>query len=117
MAQYNLKTAFRTLLADTATPVNIYLRVRDEFPNSILLESSDYHVRGNSMSFICCDPIAHIKIEKGVLEEQFPDGSRNSYKCDEVDIPEKISNFSNAFRLEANGNFSFTAGGLYGYFT
>src|SRR5690554_5426512 len=117
MTQYRLKTTHKTLLADTATPVSIYLRVRDEFPNSILLESSDYHARGNSMSFICCDPVAHIKIENGYLEEQFPDGITHSYECEEIDVPEKISTFSNSFILENRGKFNFTTGGLYGYFS
>ncbi|TCS85682.1 anthranilate synthase component 1 [Anseongella ginsenosidimutans] len=117
MAQYSLRSTHKTLLADTATPVSIYLRLRDEFPNSILLESSDYHARGNSMSFICCDPIAHIRIEDGMFREQFPDGISHAYQCDEIDIPQKISDFGNAFRYETDKKFNFSTGGLFGYFT
>ena len=63
MKTYNLKTQFKQILADTITPVSIYLKIRDKFPNSLLLESSDYHANDNSFSYICCNPIASIKIE------------------------------------------------------
>ena len=57
-----LKTYTRTLLADTLTPVNIYLKLRDVYAGSILLESSDYHGHENSLSFICCDPMASFEV-------------------------------------------------------
>lgn len=117
MAQFTLRSKHKTLLADTATPVSIYLRLRDEFPNSILLESSDYHARGNSMSFICCDPIAHIKIEKDRFQEEFPDGTRHNYQCAEIDVPQKITDFTKAFQYETDHEFNFSTGGLFGYFT
>src|SRR3546814_15635312 len=79
MAIYSLRPTHKTLLADTATPVSIYLRLRDEFSNSLLLESSDYHARGNSMSFICCDPIDGVSINSGQFREEFRDGSTHSY--------------------------------------
>jgi anthranilate synthase component 1 len=53
-------------LADTLTPVNIYLKLRDVFAASILLESSDYHGNENSLSFICCDPMATFKVANGL---------------------------------------------------
>jgi anthranilate synthase component 1 len=54
--KYKITTTHKKLLADTTTPVSIYLRLRDVFPNSLLLESSDYHSRENSLSFVCCAP-------------------------------------------------------------
>ena len=71
---YSLKTHYKKILADTITPVSIYLKIRDKFPNSILLESSGYHANDNSFSYICCNPIASIKIEDNTLTEKFPDG-------------------------------------------
>jgi anthranilate synthase component 1 len=50
MKTYKINTTHKKLLADTTTPVSIYLRLRDVFPNSLLLESSDYHSRENSLS-------------------------------------------------------------------
>ena len=50
--KYRIKTITRILPADLQTPVGIYLKVRDLFPQSALLESSDYHTTQNSFSFI-----------------------------------------------------------------
>src|SRR3546814_4676725 len=69
---YRFKTVYKQLLADTTTPVSTYLRLRDVFPNSLLLESSDYHSRENNMSYICCQPIAGIKLDRDTLEIQYP---------------------------------------------
>ncbi len=63
----------KTLLADTVTPVSLYLRLRDRYPGSLLLESSDYHGKENALSFICFDPIASITLGNGKLETQLPD--------------------------------------------
>jgi anthranilate synthase component 1 len=57
---FKLETTVKKLLADTITPVNIYLKLRDVFAGSVLLESSDYHGNENSLSFICCEPIASL---------------------------------------------------------
>lgn len=56
------ETVCKKMLADVYTPVGIYLRLRDRFPGSILLESSDFHVAENSFSFICVKPIAGIEV-------------------------------------------------------
>ncbi len=70
--QVELTVLEKTLLADTITPVSLYLRLRDRYPGSLLLESSDYHGKENALSFICFDPIASITLEKGQLETIFP---------------------------------------------
>lgn len=112
---YTLKTTYKKLLADTITPVSIYLKIRDKYPNSLLLESSDYHANDNSFSYICCNPIASIKVEKGILTERFPDGSGNQEKITrELNIPKKIEEFSRKFKAEANG-FKFINNGLFGF--
>ena len=69
---FRLKTHYKKILADTITPVSVYLKIRDRFPNSILLESSDYHANDNSFSYICCNPIASIKIENEELPKEPP---------------------------------------------
>ena len=60
--KYPLQTSYKKILADTITPVSVYLKIRDRFPGSILLESSDYHANDNSFSYICCNPIASIRV-------------------------------------------------------
>ncbi|NNC33260.1 MAG: anthranilate synthase component I family protein [Croceitalea sp.] len=112
---FKLKTHYKKILADTITPVSVYLKIRDRFPNSILLESSDYHANDNSFSYICCNPIASIKIQNEVIEEQFPDGTTTSTKIDlHTDITEVISQFGQHFAV-SNHKFKFINNGLFGF--
>ncbi|HEX8460848.1 MAG TPA: anthranilate synthase component I family protein [Segetibacter sp.] len=67
------ETISKKMLADVFTPVGIYLRLRDRFPGSILLESSDFHVAENSFSFICVQPIAGIEVTSNdAFEFKYP---------------------------------------------
>lgn len=112
---YKLKTTYKKLLADTITPVSVYLRLRDQFPNSLLLESSDYHASRNSFSYICCNPIASIGVEKETVTEKFPDGSELETRITaDMDLPEKIHQFAQKFEVEDTG-FKFINNGLFGY--
>ena len=70
---FQLNTFHKQILTDTITPVSVYLKIRDKFPNSLLLESSDYRGNDNSFSYICCNPIASIKIENEVVTQNYPD--------------------------------------------
>ena len=117
MEPYNLKVIYKKMLADTATPVSIYLRLRDVFPNSLLLESSDYHSRENSMSYICCDPIAGIKLENGTLKKYYPDGKKESLNKGEFALIDEISRFQSAFKTDADTTLKFITDGFFGYFT
>ena len=58
MKKKEIQIRKKKFLADTVTPVGIYLKIRDRFANSILLESSDYHGAENSFSYICCKSLA-----------------------------------------------------------
>src|SRR4051812_38032986 len=57
-----IKTTVKKMLADVYTPVGIYLRLRDRFRDTILLESADYHTAENSYSFIGINAIAGVEI-------------------------------------------------------
>ena len=115
MKTYNLKTQFKQILADTITPVSIYLKIRDKFPNSLLLESSDYHANDNSFSYICCNPIASIKIENETIFKSFPDGTSEKIEIDnQINIPNEVKRFTSQFKSESN-NFKFINNGLFGY--
>ncbi|WP_422083953.1 anthranilate synthase component I family protein [Ulvibacterium sp.] len=112
---YSLKTYNKKILADTITPVSVYLKIRDRFPNSILLESSDYHANDNSFSYICCNPIASIKIVDEIVTEQFPDGTQRETKIGaDTDVVDIIDAFGKKFEAE-NNNFKFINNGLFGY--
>jgi anthranilate synthase component 1 len=113
--KYTLTTTYKKLLADTYTPVSIYLKLRDKFPNSILLESSDYHGNENSFSFICCKPLASIKVENELITSLFPDGNVvTSAIKKETSVPAEIKKFSDAFQVSGN-EFKFISNGLFGY--
>jgi len=113
--KYQLVSHHKKILADTITPVSVYLKIRDRFPNSILLESSDYHTNDNSFSYICCNPIASIKVENETVTKQFPDGSIKKITIDDqTDIPSILHDFSKKFESK-NNNFKFINNGLFGY--
>jgi anthranilate synthase component 1 len=115
MRKFKLKTDFKKILADTLTPVSVYLKIRDKYPNSILLESSDYHGNENSFSYICCNPIASIEIKDGSASELFPDGSsRNEHFNKENKVSDIIQAFGEQFETEKLP-FKFINNGLFGY--
>ncbi len=115
MTKYKITTTYKRLLADILTPVSVYLKLRDHYPNSILLESSDYHGAENSFSYICCSPMASIKAENEVLTELFPDGStRQTPITKAVNVPAQLGAFAKSFEVEQNG-FNFINNGLFGY--
>ena len=112
---YQFKTYHKKILADTVTPVSVYLKIRDRFPNSILLESSDYHANNNSFSYICCNPIASIKVENEVITKQFPDGVTEEIQITpQTNVVDIIDSFSKAFKADDN-DYKFINNGLFGY--
>ena len=115
MKTYQLKTHFKQILSDTITPVSVYLKIRDRYPNSILLESSDYHANNNSFSYICFNPIASIKVENQRIIEQYPDGSTQEDPIDQTtNVPKRITAFAKRFETDSN-EFKFINNGLFGY--
>ena len=95
--KYQLKTDYKKILADTITPVSIYLKIRDKYPNSILLESSDYHGNENSFSYICCNPIASITLIDGEIIESYPDNKTIVTKIDKSIRIEKRRSYIKGF--------------------
>ena len=79
METFNYTTSSRTILADLYTPVGIYMRLRDIYPQSALMESSDYHDQNNSRSFIGINPIASVAISHGEAICHYPDGTKTSH--------------------------------------
>ena len=75
METFNYTTTSQTILADLYTPVGVYMRLRDLYPQSALMESSDYHDQSNSRSFIGISPLASVAIGHGMVTINYPDGS------------------------------------------
>ena len=118
-AKYKYITKAKTILADLYTPVGVYMHLRDIYPQSALLESSDYHGNDNSRSFIGICPIANIKVGHGKIDMTFPDGTRQQSDVDmsqkgraKVSVAKAINDFIHYFNVEGEGsNYC----GLYGY--
>ena len=112
---FKYTTASRTMLGDISTPVGTYLKVRDLFAQSVLMESSDYHGGENSRSFIGLCPVARIGIEHGKAIGIFPDGSRSEREIsDGYPVERALRDFLDRFSV--SGEYSGYCG-LYGYTT
>ena len=75
MKTFEYTTTSKTILADMYTPVGVYMRLRDLYPQSALMESSDYHDKSNARSFIGLHPIASVAIGHGKATINYPNGS------------------------------------------
>lgn len=124
MATFNYTTQTRKILADLYTPVGVYMRLRDIYPQSALMESSDYHGTENSRSFIGVHPIASIAVGHGVVTATYPDGrveekelpafgEGKGEKC-KLAISKAFNDFMQAFHVEGEGS---ECCGLYGFTT
>ncbi len=114
MKTFRYHTASRRILGDLYTPVSTYLKVRDLYPQSALMESSDYHSHDNSRSFIALNPIASISFNHGEATSKFPDGTRQIQSIDKHnDSPDHIlSDFLKTIHIDGEQkNYC----GLYGY--
>ncbi len=112
MSKIKIKTRERKLLADTITPVSIFLKLRDRFANSYLLESSDYHGAENSFSYICCSPLAYVRAYRNSIERKLPNKDEESFST--YSLKEEIEEFAHGFESESNSGF--IRSGLFGYF-
>jgi anthranilate synthase component 1 len=112
----------RTLLADLQTPVSIYLKVRDMYPQSALLESSDYHSSENSFSYIGVEPIARFSVRNARATMQYPDGELEVKTLDGTEsLPDMLNAFVRNFEVEGalnhgNGFFGYTGYDTVQYF-
>jgi len=117
MKSFSIKTNHKKLLADTLTPVSIYLKLRDRFVNTLLLESSDYHGNDNSFSYICCDPVAYFSINQGVVEQLFPGQEKETLTLSSPkEAISVLKSFAQRFESEPN-TFPFITNGLFGHMT
>ncbi|MDB5191665.1 MAG: Anthranilate synthase [Segetibacter sp.] len=110
------ETSCKKMLADVYTPVGIYLRLRDRFPGSILLESTDFHANENSFSFICVQPIAGIEISSSdAFEFKYPNEQviRKKLAGSEA-VTSELNNFLQRFQPVENKELPFVQG-LFGY--
>jgi len=120
MSKIQIKTKITSLppgVTDLITPVSIYLRIRDRFPNAILLESSDYHGDRNSKTYICFDVIANFKVEDGLITTSSVNGSNKKTDIKDVTtLASELSLFLESFDIKNEGKQQKEiANGLFGY--
>lgn len=124
MSRFNYTTKTRKILADLYTPVGVYMRLRDIYPQSALMESSDYHGSENSRSFIGVHPMASIAVGHGIVTVTYPDGKVEKQELPafgegkgeecKLAISKAINDFVKFFHVEGEGK-DFC--GLYGFTT
>lgn len=120
MKKIELKTSCKRLLADVFTPVGIYLRLRDRFRDTILLESTDNHAAENSYSFICINAIAGMEITSTKsIEFKLPGQKPEKEEIKDVSkVPQLLWDFMQRFdNKKGDGKEAAFAQALFGYTT
>jgi anthranilate synthase component 1 len=119
MKKIAIETKVKKMLADVYTPVGIYLRVRDRFRDTVLLESTDHHVAENSYSFICINAIAGMEITSTQsIEFKFPNQKPERAAIKNVqEVPQQLWDFMQRFEITETDKEAKFAQGLYGYAT
>ncbi len=115
MEKLNFKPVVRKILADTVTPVSIYLRLRTLYPKAILLESSDYHGHENAYSFICFNPVACFTVNNGEVTKELPGNRKEKFSLSETrKLDNELDEFFKMFNVTGN-EIELPANGLFGY--
>ncbi len=119
MKKIQIDTRCKQLLADVFTPVGIYLRLRDRFRDTVLLESTDHHAADNSFSFICINAIGGMEISS-TKSVEFKIPNQKPEKIDinfSSNIPRLLFDFMQRFETSGDIPEARFAQGLYGYTT
>lgn len=120
METINIKTIATPIpanIADVTTPVSLYLKLRDEYPNTTLLESSDYHGNSNSMSFICFKPLYEFIVDKGFVMQGEAHKELQPIPINETNnVPQLLDKFIKSLKVD-NSSSPIKINGLFGYTT
>ncbi len=103
----------RELPADTLTPVGVYLRLRDVYPGSLLLECTDFSSRSNAFSYVCIDPVMGIEVTEQNIRKYFPGGKEEYLPLNNV--TDKVNDFIKSFMVENDSESSNGVNGLFGF--
>lgn len=117
-SKISLKTYGKRIIADTVTPLGMYLRLRDKYPNNFLLESTDSHAQENCMTYICINPIAGFKAVGKQVQESYPDSSAKAFEVESrSEVLDQFKEFVDGFNLEPQDPIaSKVLNGFFGYF-
>ena len=110
-----LQAIAKRFLADTTTPVSIYMKIRDHFESSLLLESTDFRSAENCFSFICMEPIASFEVTGKNIETLSVDGKTDHSQIEaNEEVPGRLNHFMNQFDIESPENYK-GINGFFGY--
>lgn len=112
--KYIFNTQIQKFLCDTLTPVQMYYQIRDQFPNSLLLESSDYKSKENSYSYICFNPIASFIVQNDSIKMRFPNQLEKTVAVKNFNVAQELNHFIEAFEHQKS-KYDFITNGLFGY--
>lgn len=115
MEKIQIHKVIRKKLADTVTPVSVYLNIRKKYSKCLLLESTDYHGRKGSFSFICFNPIADFIVEDGQIKENLPGCEPEVSRVgNDNKVPARLAAFMDRFEIMSDTEFD-KVDGIYGY--
>jgi anthranilate synthase component I len=114
--KFKVTTTQKRQLADTITPVGVFLKLRGHFKNSVILESADYHGKEHGYSHIAVDPVASIIIDNDQVFQTFPDGTTENFPlANRKDAVQALLNFANRFEYKRQVDDAPMANGLFGH--
>jgi anthranilate synthase component I len=116
MSSINIRTSRKTLLADTLTPIGIFLKIRKNYKNSVILESADYHGREHGFSHIAFDSVARFELTDSKVTQTFPDGTQENFTlANRHDAVAALKSFADRFDFKKEKGDSPMANGLFGH--
>ena len=115
LQKIKLQTVAKKYLADTITPVSIYLKIRDHFDSSLLLESTDFRSVENCYSFICMNPIASFEVSNKTIQTLSVNGETQKEAVENFsEVPFKMNQFMEQFEVDTPENYK-GVNGFFGY--
>jgi anthranilate synthase component I len=114
--KFQVTTISKKSLADTITPVGVFLKLRSQFKNTVILESADYHGKEHGYSHIACDPVASIVINNDIVTQTFPDGTKEVFLLEKrKDAVKALMDFAQRFQWERKPDDAPMANGMFGH--
>ncbi len=98
----HIRTKVRTILADTSTPVSLYLKLRDHYREPVLLESNNFTSAEDCHSFLGFEPIASIEIRNDEIKINAPRINTSQKVNDIHDVPEALQHFLSSFETQGD---------------
>lgn len=116
MSSIHIRTSRKTLLADTLTPIGIFLKIRKNYKNSVILESADYHGKEHGFSHIAFDSVARFELTDSKVTQTFPDGTQENFTLsNRQDAVAALKSFADRFDFKQEKGDSPMANGLFGH--